>query len=47
VLYAGSQPGFAGLDQVNTQIPIGLSGLADMVLSINGRAANPVKVMIR
>ena len=47
VLYAGSQPGFAGLDQVNTQIPIGLSGLVDLVLSINGRAANPVKVMIR
>jgi len=47
VLYAGRQPDLAGLDQVNTQIPIGLSGMADVVLSISGRAANLVKVMIR
>jgi uncharacterized protein (TIGR03437 family) len=45
--FAGPQGGLAGLDQINTQIPPGVSGLVDVVVSINGRAANLVKVRIR
>jgi len=47
VLYAGAQQDFAGLDQINTQIPPGVSGVVDLVLSVNGRAANTVKLSIR
>jgi uncharacterized protein (TIGR03437 family) len=47
VLFAGAQGGFAGLDQLNTQIPTGLSGVVDLVVSINGKVANVVKVQIR
>ncbi len=46
-LFAGAQGGFAGLDQINTQIPTGVSGVVDLVVSINGKAANAVKVRIR
>jgi uncharacterized protein (TIGR03437 family) len=46
VLYAGKQADFVGLDQVNTQIPAGLSGDVVATLSINGRAANPVRLSI-
>ncbi|HMX30271.1 MAG TPA: hypothetical protein PKC13_32115, partial [Blastocatellia bacterium] len=47
VQYIGAQGGFAGLDQINTQIPAGVSGLVDVVVSINGKAANVVKVRVR
>ncbi len=47
VLFAGAQGGFAGLDQVNTQFPTGISGVVDLVVSINGKAANVVKVRAR
>ena len=47
VFYAGGQGGFVGLDQVNTQIPTGISGVVEVALSINGRAANVVKVLVR
>jgi len=47
VLFAGAQGGFAGLDQINTQIPAGISGVVDLVISINGKVANTVKVGIR
>jgi uncharacterized protein (TIGR03437 family) len=47
VLFAGAQGGFAGLDQINTQIPTGVSGVVDLVVSINGKAANVVKVRLR
>lgn len=47
VQYAGAQGGFAGLDQINTQIPAGVSGLVDAVVKINGKVANVVKVRIR
>lgn len=46
-LFAGAQGGFAGLDQINTQIPTGISGVVDLVVSINGKAANTVKIRIR
>jgi uncharacterized protein (TIGR03437 family) len=47
VLFSGAQSGFAGLDQINTQIPTGISGVVDLVFSINGRVANMVKLRIR
>ena len=47
VLYAGAQPGFAGLDQINTQIPVGLAGLADLTLTVNGKPANVVRINVR
>ncbi len=47
VLFAGAQGGFAGLDQLNTQVPAGISGVVDLVVSINGRIANTVMVRIR
>jgi uncharacterized protein (TIGR03437 family) len=47
VLFSGAQGGFAGLDQINTRIPAGVSGIVDLVVSINGRAANTVKVRVR
>jgi uncharacterized protein (TIGR03437 family) len=46
VLYSGPQGGYAGLDQINTQLPFGISGIVDVVVSINGKAANTVKVKI-
>jgi len=46
-LFAGAQGGYAGLDQLNTQVPAGVSGLVDVVVSINGRVANTVKVRVR
>jgi len=45
--YVGAQGGFAGLDQLNTQIPAGVSGLVDVVVSINGKTANAVKIKVR
>jgi uncharacterized protein (TIGR03437 family) len=47
VLFTGAQGGFAGLDQINTRIPTGISGLVDLTLSINGKMANTVKLRIR
>ncbi|HEX4946959.1 MAG TPA: hypothetical protein VFZ34_09855, partial [Blastocatellia bacterium] len=46
-LYAGKQPQFAGLDQLNVQIPTGLSGVVDLVLTVDGRTANTVKVRVQ
>ena len=49
VLYAGSQNGFAGLDQVNVAIPAELAGRGevDVVLSVDGQLANTVTVSFR
>ncbi|MBL8191472.1 MAG: hypothetical protein JNK38_25875 [Acidobacteria bacterium] len=47
VQYIGPQGGYAGLDQLNTQIPAGVTGLVDVVVSINGKATNKVTVRIR
>jgi uncharacterized protein (TIGR03437 family) len=46
-LYSGAQGDFAGLDQINTQLPRGISGIVDLVVSVNGRAANETKLRIR
>ncbi|MFN0121748.1 MAG: cohesin domain-containing protein [Blastocatellia bacterium] len=48
-LYAGAQPGFAGLDQLNLIVPRSLAGrgVVDLVLTIDGQTANTVSVAIR
>ena len=49
VLYAGAQGAYPGLDQVNVQIPGSLRGMgeADLVLTVDGQAANTVRINIR
>jgi uncharacterized protein (TIGR03437 family) len=49
VLYAGPQPNYVGLDQVNLLLPrsLGGRGLVEIELTVDGRPANKVKVAIR
>ncbi len=49
VSYANAQGGFIGLDQINVKLPRSLigSGVVDVALSINGKAANVVKVAVK
>ena len=47
VFYAGPQREYAGLDQINTQIPAGLSGPVEIVVSIGGKTANKVTIMVK
>jgi uncharacterized protein (TIGR03437 family) len=49
VLYAGAQPSFAGLDQINIPLPLDLrgSGTADVVLKVDQHRANTVTVAIQ
>lgn len=47
VLYAGKQPDFVGLDQLNVQVPTGLSGVVDLVLTVDGRDANKIKIRVQ
>jgi uncharacterized protein (TIGR03437 family) len=47
VLYAGKQPYFVGLDQLNVQVPAGLSGVVDLVMTVDGRQANKVKIRVQ
>ncbi|QQS48135.1 MAG: hypothetical protein IPM66_05680 [Acidobacteriota bacterium] len=49
VLYAGAQGVFAGLDQINLRLDRGLigQGEADVMLMVDGRAANMVRISIR
>lgn len=49
VLYAGAQGDFVGLDQVNVRLSRALVGRgeADIILSVDGKTANTVKVWIR
>jgi len=49
VLYAGPQPTFAGLDQVNLLLGPGLAGrgVVEVQLFVDGKAANPVTVWLR
>jgi uncharacterized protein (TIGR03437 family) len=49
VTYAGAQGQFAGLDQVNLRLPRSLAGHgeADIVLTVDGQAANIVRVHLR
>jgi len=49
VLFAGPQGYYAGLDQVNTALPLSLrgGGETDLVLTVDGQAANTVRVNIQ
>lgn len=49
VLYAGETPGFFGLDQCNVRIPRSLDrrGDVDVVLTVNGKIANTVRINIK
>ncbi|MGH9840229.1 MAG: cellulase family glycosylhydrolase [Blastocatellia bacterium] len=49
VLYAGPVPGLEGLDQVNALLPRGLMGRGevDVVLTVDGKAANTVGIAIK
>ncbi len=49
VTYVGPVSGFAGLDQCNLRLPRGLAGRGevDVMLTLDGKAANTVKVMIK
>jgi len=47
--FAGAQPEFAGLDQINVELPRSLLGRGEVTVgvTVGGRAANPVTVVIR
>lgn len=49
VLYAGPQPQFPGLDQVNVALPLSLrgSGEVNVVLTVDGQTANTVTINIK
>lgn len=49
VQYAGAQSQYAGLDQVNVAVPRALAGQGevDLVLTVDGKAANTVRVNIK
>lgn len=49
VLYAGPQGDFAGLNQINVRVPRSLAGRGevDIALTVDGQAANVVKVNIQ
>ncbi|MFN0119777.1 MAG: MBG domain-containing protein, partial [Blastocatellia bacterium] len=46
VLYAGAQADFTGLDQLNMRLPAGLRlrGDVDLILTVDGHQANPVRI---
>jgi len=46
--YAGRTPGFAGLDQINCQIPVGVTGTAvPVIVTSNGRASSTAFLAIQ
>ena len=49
VSFAGAQPDFVGLDQVNVLIPRSLigRGMVDVTLNVDGKPANTVKVSVK
>ncbi len=49
ILYAGRTPGYAGLDQINAQIPAGIAtgSAVQVVVSSNGRASNTATIAIQ
>ena len=46
-IYTGAQGSLVGVDQLNTELPRDVSGLVDLVLTVNGRQANVVKVRLK
>lgn len=49
VLYAGPQPEFAGLDQVNVALNFNrrVSGEIDVIITVDGQPSNPVRINLR
>ena len=49
VLFAGAQSQFAGLDQLNVQLPTSLRGRGELsvVFTVDGRQSNTVNISIR
>lgn len=52
VIYAGEAPGFAGLDQMNVEIPAGVSGSVSVLVKVNDGAgivsrANAVTISVK
>jgi uncharacterized protein (TIGR03437 family) len=49
VFYAGAQGTYPGLDQVNIVLPLQLRGKGevDLILTVDGQAANPVRIAIQ
>jgi uncharacterized protein (TIGR03437 family) len=49
VLFAGPQPSFTGLDQVNVALPLSLRGRGevDVVLTVDGQTSNPARIAIQ
>ena len=49
VLYADSQPEYAGLDQVNVALTLNLRGLGeiDVIVTVDGKPSNPVRVNVQ
>jgi uncharacterized protein (TIGR03437 family) len=49
VLFAGAAPGFVGLDQANVRLSRSLAGRGevDVVLTVDGKTANTVRIAIR
>ena len=49
VLFAGAQPQFAGLDQLNVQVPPSLRGRGDVsvVFNVDGQSSNTVTINVR
>jgi uncharacterized protein (TIGR03437 family) len=48
VSYAGLVPGFTGFDQINCQIPAGVTGAAvQVIVTSNGRASNAATLNIQ
>jgi uncharacterized protein (TIGR03437 family) len=47
VLYAGPQPQYAGLDQVNARLPQAASGRLEVALTVDGREANRVVITLK
>jgi uncharacterized protein (TIGR03437 family) len=49
ILYAGAQPQYPGLDQVNLVIPRSLAGAGEIpvVLTIDGQTANAVSINLK
>jgi uncharacterized protein (TIGR03437 family) len=48
VLYAGPQPQFPGLDQVNVPLSLSLrgAGVVNVTVTVDGVTSNPVKIDI-
>ncbi len=49
VMYAGEHGSFVGVDQINLRVPRSLlvSGEIDLVLTVDGKQANPVRVNVK